>query len=91
MDKRTDDFIGEVEVRSDDSQEIKSFELFAHEFRVNDATGEIDFLDEESVTAYCASSGRDPAYRPSRNRSPGRAGTHRVGQGRSIEGRLQVA
>ncbi len=46
MDKRTDDCIGEVEVRSDDSQEIKSFELFAHEFRVNDATGEVDFLDE---------------------------------------------
>ena len=47
MDKRTDDFIGEVEVRSNDSQEIKSFELFAHEFRVNDATGEVDFLDDE--------------------------------------------
>ena len=47
MDKRTDDFIGEVQVRSDDSQEIKSFELFAHEFRVNDATGEVDFLNEE--------------------------------------------
>ena len=47
MDKRTDDFIGEVEVRSNDSQEIKSFELFAHEFRVNDVTGEVDFLDEE--------------------------------------------
>jgi hypothetical protein len=46
MDKRTDDFIGEVEVRSDDSQEIKSFELFAHEFRVNDATGEVEFLDD---------------------------------------------
>jgi hypothetical protein len=46
MDKRTDDFIGEVEVRSDDSQEIKCFELFAHDFRVNDATGEVDFLDE---------------------------------------------
>jgi hypothetical protein len=47
MDKRTDDFIGEVEVRSNDSQEIKTFELFAHEFRVNDATGEVDFLDDE--------------------------------------------
>jgi hypothetical protein len=46
MDKRTDDFIGQVEVRSDDSREIKSFELFAHEFRVNDATGEVQFLDE---------------------------------------------
>jgi hypothetical protein len=47
MDKRTDDFIGEVQVRSNDSQEIKSFELFAHEFRVNDATGEVDFIDVE--------------------------------------------
>jgi hypothetical protein len=43
MDKRKDDFIGEVAVRSDDSQEIKSFELFAHDFRVNDATGEVGF------------------------------------------------
>ena len=43
MDKRGDDFIAEVAVRSDDSQEIKSFELFAHDFRVNDATGEVDF------------------------------------------------
>jgi hypothetical protein len=47
MDKRQDDFIGEVQVRSNDSQEIKSFELFAHEFRVNDATGEVDFLDKQ--------------------------------------------
>jgi hypothetical protein len=45
MDKRKDDFIGEVAVRSDDSQEIKSFELYAHDFRLNDATGEVD-LDE---------------------------------------------
>ena len=47
MEQRKDDFIGEVQVRSNDSQEIKSFELFAHEFRVNDATGEVDFLDEQ--------------------------------------------
>ncbi len=47
MEQRKDDFIGEVQVRSNDSQEIKSFELFAHEFRVKDATGEVDFLDEE--------------------------------------------
>jgi hypothetical protein len=47
VDQRTDDFIGEVEVRSDDRQEVKSIELFAHDFRVNDHTGEVDFKDEE--------------------------------------------
>lgn len=47
MDKRTDDFIGEVEVRSDDRQELKSVELFAHDFRVNDVTGEVDFTDQQ--------------------------------------------
>ena len=81
MDKRTDDFIAEVVVRSDDSQEIKSFELYAHDFRVNDATGEVDFQDEAArdrllrhVEAAVLLADR------SRNRSPGRAGTRRVGQ-----------
>lgn len=45
MDTRTDDYIGTVEVRSDDNEEIKSIDLYAHQFRVRDATGEVDFAD----------------------------------------------
>jgi hypothetical protein len=45
MDKRTDDYIGVVEVRSDDFAETKSFELHANQFTVNDATGEVEFAD----------------------------------------------
>ncbi len=51
MDKRTDDFIAEIDVRSDDRQDIKSVELFAHDFRVNDVTGEVDFLDQQTHDA----------------------------------------
>ena len=45
MDTRTDDFIGEVDVRSDDSSETKSFELHANHFKVNDDTGEVEFAE----------------------------------------------
>ncbi len=45
-DVRTDDFIAEVEIRSDDMLHGKSIELFAHTFRVNDATGEVAFIDD---------------------------------------------
>lgn len=45
-DVRTDDFIAEVEVRSDDMLHGKSIELYAHTFRINDATGEIAFADD---------------------------------------------
>ena len=45
-DVRTDDFIAEVEIRSDDMQHGKSIELFAHTFRINDETGDVDFVDQ---------------------------------------------
>jgi len=45
VDTRTDDSIGTVEIRSDDNEEIKSIELYAHQFRVRDVTGEVDFAD----------------------------------------------
>ena len=45
VDKRTDDFIGGVDVRSDDSSETKSFELHANHFNVNDDTGEVQFAE----------------------------------------------
>jgi hypothetical protein len=45
-DVRTDDFIAEIEIRSDDMQHGKSIELFAHTFRINDDTGEVDFVDK---------------------------------------------
>ena len=47
-DVRTDDFIAEVEVRSDDMLQGKSVELFAHTFRVHEETGELAFIDEET-------------------------------------------
>ena len=47
MDVRTDDFIAEVMVRSENSQETKSVELFAHSFVVHDETGEVRFVDDE--------------------------------------------
>jgi len=48
MDTRVDDFIAEVTVRSDDSQEIKSIELLAHSFRVDDGSGNVAFIDEQT-------------------------------------------
>jgi hypothetical protein len=45
VDTRTDDFIGEVDVRSDDSSETKSFELHANHFKVNGDTGEVEFAE----------------------------------------------
>jgi len=48
MDTRIDDSIAELTVRSDDSQEIKSIELLAHSFRVDDGTGAIVFTDEQT-------------------------------------------
>jgi hypothetical protein len=43
MDVRTDDMFGEIEVRTEDFQATRSIELFPGSFRVNDATGEVDF------------------------------------------------
>ena len=48
MDTRTDDFIGEIQVRSDDNEELKSVELFAHDFIVNDSTAAVEFADAET-------------------------------------------
>jgi hypothetical protein len=46
VDKRTkDDYIGEIAVRSDDSEETKTIELSAHQFRINDA-GDVDFASD---------------------------------------------
>ena len=36
-----------LEVRSDDFQEIKSVELPAHAFRVDEATGKAEFINDE--------------------------------------------
>jgi len=47
MDVRTDDFIAEVLVRSENSLEVKSIELFAHSFIVHDETGEVRFASDE--------------------------------------------
>lgn len=47
-DVRTDNLIGAVEIRTDDYQEIKSIELFPEMFRVNDATQEVEFANDES-------------------------------------------
>lgn len=48
MDVRTDDMFGEIEVRTEDFQATKSIELFPESFRVNDATGEVDFASPEA-------------------------------------------
>jgi hypothetical protein len=48
MDVRTDDMFGEIEVRTEDFQAAKSIELFPASFRVNDATGEVDFASPEA-------------------------------------------
>ena len=49
MDRRTrDDYIGEIVVRSDDSAEAKTIELHANQFKINDATGEVDFADDSA-------------------------------------------
>jgi hypothetical protein len=45
VDERTSDFIGEIEVRSDDSAETKTLMLRADQFKINDA-GEVDFADD---------------------------------------------
>ena len=46
-DVRIDDVHAELEVRSDDYQEIKSVELPAHAFRIDEATGEAEFINDE--------------------------------------------
>jgi hypothetical protein len=46
-DVRIDDVHAELEVRSDDYQEIKSVELPAHAFRVDEATGKAEFINDE--------------------------------------------
>ena len=49
MDRRTDDdYIGEIVVRSEESAEAKTIELRAHQFKINDATGEVDFADDSA-------------------------------------------
>jgi len=49
VDKRTDaQYIGEIVVRSDDSAEAKTIELRADQFKINDATGEADFVDDNA-------------------------------------------
>jgi hypothetical protein len=49
VDRRTDDsYIGEIVVRSDDSAEAKTIELRADQFKINDATGEADFVDDNA-------------------------------------------
>lgn len=45
-DVRIDDVHAELEVRSDDFQEIKSVELPAHAFRIDEQTGEAQFIDD---------------------------------------------
>jgi len=44
---RIDDVHAELEVRSDDYQEIKSVELPAHAFRVDETTGKAEFINDE--------------------------------------------
>ncbi len=39
---------GEIEVRTEDFQANKSIELFPVSFRVNDATGEVDWASPEA-------------------------------------------
>jgi hypothetical protein len=46
-DVRIDDVHAELEVRSDDYQEIKSVELPAHAFRIDETTGEAEFINDE--------------------------------------------
>jgi hypothetical protein len=46
-DVRLDDVHAELEVRSEDYQEIKSVELPAHAFRVDDTTGKAEFVNDE--------------------------------------------
>ena len=48
MDVRTDDMLGQIEVRTEDFQATRSIELFPASFRVNDATGEVDFASPEA-------------------------------------------
>jgi hypothetical protein len=49
VDKRTDaQYIGEIVVRSDDSAEAKTIELRADQFKINEATGEVDFADDSA-------------------------------------------
>jgi hypothetical protein len=48
MDVRTDDMFGEIEVRTEDFQATKSIELFPASFRVNDATGAVDWASPEA-------------------------------------------
>jgi hypothetical protein len=46
-DVRIDDVHAELEVRSDDYQEIKSVELPAHAFRIDETTGKAEFTNNE--------------------------------------------
>jgi hypothetical protein len=46
-DVRIDDVHAELEVRSDDYQEIKSVELPAHAFRIDETTGAAEFTNNE--------------------------------------------
>ena len=46
-DVRIDDVHAELEVRSDDYQEIKSVELPAHAFRIDETTGKAEFINDE--------------------------------------------
>jgi len=46
-DVRIDDVHAELEVRSDDYQEIKSVELPAHAFRVDETTSKAEFINDE--------------------------------------------
>ena len=59
MDVRTDDFIAEVMVRSENSQESKSIELFAHAFVVHDGTGEVRFANDDVRAELLAQIERD--------------------------------
>ena len=45
-DVRTDDVIGEIQIRTEDFQEIKSIEIFPNSFRANDETGDVDFISD---------------------------------------------
>ena len=46
-DVRIDDVHAELEVRSEDYQEIKNVELPAHAFRIDEATGKAEFVNDE--------------------------------------------
>lgn len=59
MDVRTDDFIAEVTIRSENSQEMKSIEIFAHTFSVQDGTGDVDFADDQTRADLLAQVERD--------------------------------